>query len=124
MRYSGGREKAASGAVVPVVWYLLNLLVIPVIGFAVLAWLYIHRSENGELRQAHTQAAFFMSVIGALLIGAGVALPWLAFGNTGHFWTFALVWAIVLHTGFVLWGMVSLAFAMSDKPPLFPSVLL
>ncbi|KEF31771.1 hypothetical protein D777_01457 [Marinobacter nitratireducens] len=124
MQYSGGREKAASGAVVPVVWYLLNLLLIPVIGFAVLAWFYLCRSGENPLRRAHTRASFFMSIIGAFLIGSGVALAWLAFGNTGHFWTFALVWAIVLHTGFVLWGVVSLAFAMSDKPPLFPAGLL
>ncbi len=43
MQYSGGRKTAASGAVVPVVWYLLNLLVVPLVGFAVLVWLYLQQ---------------------------------------------------------------------------------
>jgi len=120
MQYSGGREKAANGAVVPVIWYLLNLLAIPVIGFAVLVWLYLRSDEVHPLRRAHTRAALVMSVVGALLISSGVGVAWLTLGNTGHFWSFALVWAIVLHTGFVLWGMVALAQAMADKKPLFP----
>lgn len=121
MQYSGGRKTAASGAVVPVVWYLLNLLVVPLVGFAVLVWLYLHSEGGHPLRRAHTRAAMFMSVIGAVLISSGVGVAWLALGNTGHFWSFALVWAIVLHTGFVLWGMIALAQAMSDKRPFFPA---
>ncbi|MGF2733929.1 hypothetical protein [Marinobacter sp. DUT-1] len=120
MQYSGGREKVASGAVIPVIWYLLNLLAIPVIGFAVLVWLYLHGEDDHILRRAHARAALIMSVVGAVLISSGVGVAWLALGNTGHFWTFSLVWAIVLHTGFVLWGMVALAQAMADKKPLFP----
>lgn len=121
MQYSGGRKTAASGAVVPVVWYLLNLLVIPLVGFAVLLWLFAGSADTNALRRAHTRAAMFMSVIGAVLISSGVGVAWLALGNTGHFWSFALVWAIVLHTGFVLWGMIAMAQAMADKRPFFPA---
>ena len=121
MRYSGGRETVASGAVVPVIWYLLNLLVMPVIGFAILAWLFARSAGVNAARRAHTRASMFMSVIGASLIGAGVLVAWLLFGNTGNFWVFALVWAIVLHTGFVLWGIIALAQAMSGRNPYFPS---
>jgi len=121
MPYSGARTKPASGAVVPVIWYLLNLLVTPVIGFLVLLWLFIQSSGTNELRRAHTRAAMFMSMIGFVLISSGVALSWMFFGDVGHFGTFALVWAIALHTGFVLWGIISLAQAMSEKMPYFPA---
>jgi len=121
MPYSDARTKPASGAVVPVVWYLLNLLVTPIIGFLVLLWLFSQSSETNELRRAHTRAAMFMSLIGFVLISSGVALSWMFFGDVGHFGTFALVWAIALHTGFVLWGIVSLAQAMSEKMPYFPA---
>lgn len=121
MQYSGAQTKPASGAVVPVIWYLLNLLVLPVIGFVILLWMSIRPSGANELRRAHTRAAFYMSVIGFVLISSGVAFSWMFFADVGHFGTFALVWAIALHTGFVLWGMVSLAQAMSDKKPLFPA---
>lgn len=120
MQYSGGQKKPSSGAVVPVVWYLLNLLALPVIGFAVLAWLFLSAEQIPTLRRAHTRASFYMSIIGAVLIFSGVGVFWLLFGNTGNFWTGAIVWAIVLHTSFVLWGMVSLAQAVSEKPPYFP----
>lgn len=121
MQYSGARTKPGSGAVVPVIWYLLNLLVTPVIGFVILLWLFIRSSKVNELRRAHTRAALFMSLLGFTLISSGVAISWTFFGDVGHFGTFALVWAIALHTSFVLWGMVSLAQAMSEKMPYFPA---
>lgn len=121
MQYSGAQTKPASGAIVPTIWYLLNLLAMPVIGFVILLWLFIRSSEVNELRRAHTRAALFMSLIGFTLISSGVAIGWMFFGDVGHFGTFSLVWAIALHTGFVLWGMVSLAQAMSEKMPYFPA---
>ncbi|GGE54465.1 hypothetical protein GCM10011533_03720 [Streptosporangium jomthongense] len=121
MQYSGARTKPASGAVFPVIWYLMNLLALPVIGFLVLLWMFTQSSATNALRRAHTRAALFMSLIGFILISSGVAIGWMLFGDAGYFWTFALVWAITLHTGFVLWGMISLAQAMSDKRPLFPA---
>ncbi|WP_417567592.1 hypothetical protein [Marinobacter sp.] len=120
MPYSGSQSKVSSGAIVPVIWYLLNLLALPVFGFAVLVWLFTGSDQAPALRRAHTRAAVFMSMIGAVAIFSGVAVFWLLFGNTGNFWTGAIVWAIVLHTSFVLWGIISLAQAVSDKPPYFP----
>lgn len=72
MQYSGARTKPASGAVVPTIWYLLNLLAMPVIGFVILLWLFIRSSEVNELRRAHTRAALFMSLIGFTLISSGL----------------------------------------------------
>lgn len=121
MPYSGERTQTEHGAMVPVIWYLLNLLLIPVLGFAVLLWMFAGSAGCNRLRRAHIRAATFMSVIGAVLITSGVILAWFLFGSTGYFWSFALVWVIVLHTGFVLWGILALARAMADKPPFFPS---
>jgi TM2 domain-containing membrane protein YozV len=59
-----------------------------------------------------------------VLISSGVAVCWFIYGNTGLFWTYAIVWAVVLHTSFVLWGMISLAQAIGNKPPTFPKKLL
>lgn len=120
MQYSGSQTKASSGTIVPVAWYLLNLLVLPVIGFAALVWLFLRADQAPALKRAHTIAAFYMSILGAALIFSGVGVFWLLFGNTGNFWTGAIVWAIVMHTSFVLWGMVALAQAIGDKPPYFP----
>jgi hypothetical protein len=121
MQYSDGWAKPPSGAVTPIAWYLLNLLAIPGIAFLVLIWLFVSSSHANELRRAHTRAALYMSILGFVLISSGVGAGWVLFGNTGNFWTLALVWAIVLHTGFVLWGIIALAQAMSDKKPYFPA---
>lgn len=121
MQYSGAQTKPASGAIVPAIWYLVNLLAMPVIGFLILLWMFMGSSGVNELRRAHTRAALYMSLIGFTLISSGVAIGWMFFADVGHFGTFALVWAIALHTGFVLWGMISLAQAMSDKRPIFPA---
>jgi len=121
MPYSESQKKASSsGAVVPVGWYLLNLLALPVIGFAVLAWMFLRAENASAVRRAHIRATFYMSILGGVLILSGVGWCWLLFGNTGNFWTGAIVWSIILHTSFVLWGMFALAQAIDEKPPYFP----
>ena len=120
MPYSGSQMKTSSGAAVPVAWYLLNLLLLPFVGFAALLWVYLRSENASSLRKLHAKAAVCMSLLGAALIGGGVAVFWLVFGNTGNFWISAIVWSIVLHTSFVLWGMIALAQAIGDKPPYFP----
>ena len=124
MPYSGSRKSESPGAIAPVAWYLLNLLALPVIGFVVLLSIMLKSADASPLRRAHSKAAVYMSILGAVLIGSGVGISWMMFGNTGNFWTFAIVWAIVLHTSFVLWGMIALAQAIGNKPPYFPKNLM
>lgn len=124
MRYSGNQGAEREGAIAPAVWYLLNLLALPIIGFVVVLWIALTTDESQPLRKAHSRAGAIMSVTGAVLISSGVTLCWLIFGFTGMFWTYAIVWAIVLHTSFVLWGMIALAQAIGGKPPYFPRCLM
>lgn len=120
MQYSGSRKTEEPGAMAPVIWYLLNLLALPIIGFVVLVVIAVKSGEAGELRRAHSKAAVYMSILGAVLISSGIGICWLTLGNTGLFWTYAIVWAVVLHTSFVLWGMIALAQAIGHKRPYFP----
>jgi uncharacterized membrane protein len=124
MRYSANRKDEVEGAIMPVVWYLLNLLVLPIISFAMLVWIAMNTDQSRPLRRAHARAGACMSVLGAFLIISGVAVAWAVYGNTGNFWTVAIVWAIVLHTSFVLWGMIALAQAIGGKRPYFPKRLM
>ena len=66
------------------------------------------------------QTGRLLDAEGRPLVGAWVLAAWLLSGNSGGFWTFALVWAIVLHTSFVLWGIIAMAQAMLDRMPYFP----
>ncbi len=76
MPYSGSQMKTSSGAVVPVAWYLLNLLLLPFVGFAALLWVYLRSENASSLRKLHAKAAVCMSLLGAALIGAA----WLCSG--------------------------------------------
>ena len=124
MPYSGSPKTEPPGAIAPVIWYLLNLLALPIIGFVVLLTIAMKSGDAHALRRGHSKAAVYMSILGAMLISSGVAVCWLIYGNTGLFWTYAIVWAVVLHTSFVLWGMIALAQAIGNKPPMFPRRLL
>ncbi|MBN7770827.1 hypothetical protein KUV44_06040 [Marinobacter daepoensis] len=124
MRYSDSLKTKEPGAMAPVIWYLLNLLALPIIGFLVLLVIAMKSGEASELRRVHSKAGVYMSILGAVLISSGVAICWFVYGNTGLFWTYAIVWAVVLHTSFVLWGMIALAQAIGNKPPYFPRRLL
>ena len=124
MPYSGSPKTEPPGAIAPVIWYLLNLLALPIIGFVVLLTIAMKSGDAHALRRAHSKAAVYMSILGAMLISSGVAVCWFIYGNTGLFWTYAIVWVVVLHTSFVLWGMISLAQAIGNKPPMFPRRLL
>lgn len=122
MRSSALHNKNAPKPVQPAIWYLVNLLLLPLIGFAVLLVLYFKSASADAIYRAHAKAAVYMSVIGAVLIGGVVGALYGIYGNSGEFWSMGLVWAIVLHTSFVLWGMVSLARAMNHQPPDFPGL--
>jgi len=124
MPYSVNPKTETAGAYVPVVWYLLNLLALPIIGFVVLLMISMNARPEQVVRRAHAKAGVYMSILGAILIGSGVGIAWLLLGNTGNFWTWAIVWAIVLHTSFVLWGMIALAQAIGGKLPYFPRRLM
>jgi len=96
MPYSGSPKTEPPGAIAPVIWYLLNLLALPIIGFVVLLTIAMKSGDAHALRRAHSKAAVYMSILGAMLISSGVAVCWFIYGNTGLFWTYAIVWAVVL----------------------------
>ncbi|MFE8070374.1 hypothetical protein QQM79_04890 [Marinobacteraceae bacterium S3BR75-40.1] len=120
MPSSVARNKTGPSPVTPVIWYLINLLMLPFIGFAVVAWLYFRSGGASSVYRAHAQATLYMSLLGAIFIFTGEGILLTLFGNTGHFWSWGIVWAIVLHTAFVLWGLLALARALNRQPPDFP----
>ena len=52
MPYSGSPKSESPGAIAPVIWYLLNLLALPVIGFIVLLTIAMKSGDAHALRRA------------------------------------------------------------------------
>lgn len=104
--------------------YLVNLLLLPGVGFAVLLWLYLqHYDHAPPLARCHLAQTVRATLWGATVLISVTALT-VAFGGTDSplTWTVALLNAISIHTVFVLLGVVGLAHALAGNPYRFPLV--
>ena len=72
-----------------------------------------------ELDQSHTRVAFLLSMIGGLSVVGGCSVIYLLMEHSTHAWPMIIVYFTIMHTSFVLWGMVNLAQAMSSRLPYF-----
>lgn len=103
-------------------WYLCNLLILPGISFLFLLRLFLkHGREDASLLSTnHIRQTFFMSILGGGLVFVGcIALYWLL-GNTPNGWMWIIMYFTIVHTSFVMWGILGLAWALANKPILFP----
>jgi hypothetical protein len=72
-----------------------------------------------ELDQSHTRVALLLSLVGGLAVAGGCSSIYLLMGNSPQTWPMIIVYFTIMHTSFVLWGMVNLAQAMSSRLPYF-----
>jgi hypothetical protein len=72
-----------------------------------------------ELDQSHTKAALLLSLIGGISVVGGCSSIYLLMGDSAQVWPMVIVYFTIMHTSFVLWGMVNLAQAMSSRLPYF-----
>ncbi len=104
--------------------YLLNLLLLPAVGFAFLFWIYLrHYSDAPALARNHLAQTVRATMWAALLL-IWVPILILAAGNwaTPAAWTLALLHFITVHTSLVLLGVIGLAKALAGKAYRFPLV--
>jgi hypothetical protein len=102
--------------------YLVNLLLLPGIGFLALLWLYKGQYANAPpLARGHLEQTLVASVwAGGLLIG-GLSLIILFGGyQVSMTWVIALIYLVVCHSTLVLLGVFGLSKAMAAKPFQFP----
>lgn len=104
--------------------YLINLLLLPALGFVLLFWIYLrHYSEAPTLARNHLAQTVRATMWAALLL-IWVPLLILAAGNwaTPTAWMVTLIHFVTVHTLLVLFGVVGLAKALAGKPFQFPLV--
>jgi len=103
--------------------YLANLLVLPAVAFAVLAWLWLRRTSLSPLARCHLRQALSGSIwAAAMLVGFnGLVLWWLGI-DVPAAWLFVLLYFITIHSSLVMFGILGLARAMAGKNYRFPVV--
>ena len=116
----GGRRLA----VIAESLYLINLLILPAIGFGVLFWIYLkHYQAAPPLARCHLAQTVRATMWAALLL-IWVTILLLAVGNweSPVTWMVALMHFIIVHTSLVLLGVVGLSRALSGQSFRYPLV--
>lgn len=116
MRHPGSPSDRNQLAIAAQSLYLINLLALPGITLLILCllrWKYRHSSNT--LGRCHLQQACLISGWFCLIvIGGGGALWMLLAGNAAGI-AMTVLYLIVMHTGFVLFGIFALAKAISGQ---------
>lgn len=103
--------------------YLVNLLLLPGIGFAALFWLWRKHADAPLLARNHLKQTLYVSLWGGLLITVFSA-AFVAVGGLQWAWTWVLVimYFTCVHSTLVICGMFGLARAMAGKPFRYPLI--
>lgn len=75
--------------------------------------------SQDELDISHSRAAFWLTIIGGALVIGGCSLIYWLMDSAPQTWPMIIVYFTIMHTTFVMWGMVNLARAMSSRLPFF-----
>lgn len=104
--------------------FLANLLLLPGVCFAWLAYLYFkHRHSAPPLARCHLEQTFIGSIIGGiLLVIANLAILWLGGYQSANTWMVLILYFTTVHSTLVLLGIVGLAKAMAGNEYRFPLI--
>lgn len=104
--------------------YLINLLLLPVLGFAALLWIYYrHIATAAPLAACHLRQTLSASVwAGILLVIANFIIIGLGGYDRPYTWVVGILYFTIGHTALVVLGILGLAKAMAGQRFRFPLV--
>ncbi len=104
--------------------YLINLLLLPGLGFLLLLGLYFRcRSSASPLALVHLQQTLSASLwAGALLIFANLLIVFLGGYQTAWTWIIVILYFTTVHATLVLLGILGLARALAGQPCRYPLI--
>ncbi len=104
--------------------YLSNLLLVPGIAFAALAWLYLSKRRDAPpLAAAHLAQTFFASLWGGgLLVLVSLLIVVLGGFDGPWTWTVVITYFTICHSTLIMLGILGLAKAMAGQCYRFPLV--
>ena len=97
-------------AVTAEILYLVNLLIIPGLGFVLLLWLYLRKHKQASaLSLNHLQQTVSASLWGGMLIVVIFGLILFLGGIDGPYtWMIAIIYFTIAHSSFIILGMIGL----------------
>jgi hypothetical protein len=99
--------------------YLANLLLLPGLAFMPVLWIFVKFKQQQGWQRDHLFRALQLSLLAGLLLLLVPGAVVLYSGRYEESLVQMLLYFITLHTTFVLIGMLNLARAMVQKPPIF-----
>jgi hypothetical protein len=111
-------KRAISLGVRVQLWYLVNLLLLPGIGFMMVVYCYwqFNRHHEAPFALRYAKAALVASLLGGSLIVLGCLLLWWVIADPQNTIPLIVVYFTMVHSIFILWGMLGIARAMAGKP--------
>ena len=104
--------------------YLINLMIVPGVGFLGIVWLWLSkRKAASALARCHLDQVFFGSLWGGvLLVIANAAIILLGGYDSPNTWVVAILYFTTCHTTLIFFGALGLARALAGKPYRFPLI--
>ncbi len=124
MPSSNGPVSGQNLAVTAEALYLINLLLLPGLGFLGLLWLYLRsRDDAPPLAQNHLRQTTSASLwAGALLVFVNLLIIALGGYHAAWTWVIVILYFTTAHTTLVLLGIIGLARALAGQPYHYPWV--
>lgn len=121
---SGDVQPGQTLAVFAELFFLLNLVFLPVIGFIVLTILYIRYRNNAEvLARCHLRQTFNASIWAGIMLVAVNGLIILFGGyDSPSVWIIVILYLTSIHTVFIMFGTFGLTRAMNGKHYHYPLI--
>jgi hypothetical protein len=104
--------------------YLINLMLVPGLAFAILAALWLrHRRSAPALARCHLAQTFAASLwAGGLLVIVNAAIIALGGYHSPHTWVVVILYFTTCHTTLICFGALGLARALAGRPFVFPLI--
>lgn len=104
--------------------YLINLLLLPGIGYLLLGRLYwkTRTREDRPLARIHLREAFTASTWGGALIFSTLLIFWIGGVEESGSWVYAIIYFTIIHSTFILLGVLGLASAFAAEPFYYPLI--
>ena len=111
-------------AVFAELFFLLNLVFLPVIGFVVLAVLYFRYRDNAPaLARCHLRQTFNASIwAGILLVVVNVLIILFGGYDSPYIWIIVILYLTCFHTVFIMYGTFGLTRAMNGQHYHYPLI--
>lgn len=102
--------------------FLINLMILPVIGFGLLMLLWLFkRNHPSPLVRNHLQQTVTVSIYGGfILVGLSVAVFLLGGFDNPWSWVIGVLYFVCLHAALIIFGVMGLNAAILQRPYRYP----